>query len=203
MGPAKPHKWPHKTFLTDDLLLFWNKKLSSRAKQEPAPALGVHQAPWQALASLPHSPARPHSLSRKFKYDHVCAIQSAKRSKTWWLSQRPLPSPRKAPVRAKPHHVNGWINVKVRASPEFREMAMKKNLILAAVILLATLWFALDAGVEAMLLLNWARKHKSTWSWMLWPISWRVTDPVALRPTWKANLFWLLVVFVVVLAVAS
>ena len=35
---------------------------------------------------------------------------------------------------------------------DFREMAMKKNLILAALILLATLWFALDAGVEAMIL---------------------------------------------------
>jgi hypothetical protein len=28
-------------------------------------------------------------------------------------------------------------------------------------------------------------------------------DPVALRPTWKGNLFWLLVILVVVLAVAS
>ena len=35
-----------------------------------------------------------------------------------------------------------------------REMAMKKNLILAAMILLATLWFALDAGVEAMILFS-------------------------------------------------
>jgi hypothetical protein len=33
-------------------------------------------------------------------------------------------------------------------------MAMKKNLILAAMILLATLWFALDAGVEAMILFS-------------------------------------------------
>jgi hypothetical protein len=31
-------------------------------------------------------------------------------------------------------------------------MAMKKNLILAAVILLATVWFALDAGVAALIL---------------------------------------------------
>ena len=31
---------------------------------------------------------------------------------------------------------------------------MKKNSILAAMILLATLWFALDAGVEAMILFN-------------------------------------------------
>ena len=35
-----------------------------------------------------------------------------------------------------------------------KEMAMKKNLILAAAILLATLWFALDAGVEALTLLS-------------------------------------------------
>jgi hypothetical protein len=28
-------------------------------------------------------------------------------------------------------------------------------------------------------------------------------DPVALRPTWKRNLFWLLVVVVIVIAVAS
>jgi hypothetical protein len=33
-------------------------------------------------------------------------------------------------------------------------MAMKKNLILATVILLATLWFALDAGVTALTLLS-------------------------------------------------
>jgi hypothetical protein len=33
--------------------------------------------------------------------------------------------------------------------------------------------------------------------------SWRVPGPVALRPTWKGNLFWLLVILVVVLAVAS
>ena len=33
--------------------------------------------------------------------------------------------------------------------------------------------------------------------------SWRVTDPVALRPTWKGNLLMLVVVAVVVLAVAS
>jgi len=32
-------------------------------------------------------------------------------------------------------------------------MAMKKNLIIAAVILLATVWITLDAGVEAMILL--------------------------------------------------
>jgi hypothetical protein len=31
-------------------------------------------------------------------------------------------------------------------------MAMKKNLILAALILLATVWFALDAGVTALML---------------------------------------------------
>jgi len=39
-----------------------------------------------------------------------------------------------------------------RANPEFREMAMKEKLILAAIVLLATVWFALDAGVEAMIL---------------------------------------------------
>ena len=39
-----------------------------------------------------------------------------------------------------------------RANPECREMAMKKNLFLAALILLATVWFALDAGVEALIL---------------------------------------------------
>jgi len=31
-------------------------------------------------------------------------------------------------------------------------MAMKKNLFLAALILVATVWFALDAGVEALIL---------------------------------------------------
>ena len=31
---------------------------------------------------------------------------------------------------------------------------MKKNLILAAMILLATLWLALDAGAEAMILFS-------------------------------------------------
>jgi hypothetical protein len=30
-------------------------------------------------------------------------------------------------------------------------MAMKKKLILAAIVLLATAWFALDAGVEALI----------------------------------------------------
>jgi hypothetical protein len=34
------------------------------------------------------------------------------------------------------------------------EMAMKNNLILAAAILLATVWFALDAGVTALTLLS-------------------------------------------------
>ena len=48
----------------------------------------------------------------------------------------------------------GYVNVKVRASPQFREMAMKKNLILAAMILLATVWSALDAGVEAVMLFS-------------------------------------------------
>ena len=33
--------------------------------------------------------------------------------------------------------------------------------------------------------------------------SWRVTDPVALRPTWKGNLLMLVVALVVLLAVAS
>jgi len=33
-------------------------------------------------------------------------------------------------------------------------MAMKKNLIVGAMILLATVWFALDVGVEAMFLLS-------------------------------------------------
>src|SRR5262249_16843441 len=56
--------------------------------------------------------------------------------------------------KAKHPHVNRYVNVNVRASPEFREIAMKKNLILAAVILLATVWLALDAGVEAMILFN-------------------------------------------------
>ena len=35
-----------------------------------------------------------------------------------------------------------------------REMAMKKNLIPAAFILLATVWFALDAGVAVLTLLS-------------------------------------------------
>jgi hypothetical protein len=39
-----------------------------------------------------------------------------------------------------------------RANPECRETAMKKNLFLAALILLATVWLALDAGVEALIL---------------------------------------------------
>jgi hypothetical protein len=30
-----------------------------------------------------------------------------------------------------------------------------------------------------------------------------LSDPVALRPTWKGNVFWLLVILIVVLAVAS
>jgi type IV secretory pathway TrbD component len=44
--------------------------------------------------------------------------------------------------------------MKARANPKFREMAMKKNLIPAAIILLATVWFALDAGVTALTLLS-------------------------------------------------
>jgi type IV secretory pathway TrbD component len=44
--------------------------------------------------------------------------------------------------------------MKARANPEFREMAMKKNLIPAAIILLATVWFALVAGVTALTLLS-------------------------------------------------
>jgi hypothetical protein len=44
--------------------------------------------------------------------------------------------------------------MKARASPKFREMAMKKNLIPAAAIFLATLWFALAAGVTALTLLS-------------------------------------------------
>jgi hypothetical protein len=39
-----------------------------------------------------------------------------------------------------------------RANPNFREMAMKTKLILSAIVLLATVWFALDAGVEAIIL---------------------------------------------------
>jgi hypothetical protein len=46
-----------------------------------------------------------------------------------------------------------------RFGPEYgsemiQEMAMKKNWILGAVTLLATLWFALDAGLAAMSLLG-------------------------------------------------
>ena len=44
--------------------------------------------------------------------------------------------------------------MKARANPQFREMAMKKNLIPAAIILLATVWFALDAGVVVLTLLS-------------------------------------------------
>jgi hypothetical protein len=44
--------------------------------------------------------------------------------------------------------------MKARANPQFREMAMKKNLISAAIILLATVWFALDAGVAVLTLLS-------------------------------------------------
>jgi hypothetical protein len=42
--------------------------------------------------------------------------------------------------------------MRARANPEFREMAMKRNLIFAAIMLLATVWFALDAGATAMIL---------------------------------------------------
>jgi hypothetical protein len=45
-------------------------------------------------------------------------------------------------------------HTKARANPKFREMAMKKNLIPAAIILLATVWFALDAGVVVLSLLS-------------------------------------------------
>jgi hypothetical protein len=44
--------------------------------------------------------------------------------------------------------------MKARANSQFREMAMKKNLIPAAIILLATVWFALDAGVAVLTLLS-------------------------------------------------
>ena len=44
--------------------------------------------------------------------------------------------------------------MKARANPKLREMAMKKNLIPAAIILLATVWFALDAGVTVLTLLS-------------------------------------------------
>ena len=44
--------------------------------------------------------------------------------------------------------------MKARANPKFREMAMEKNLIPAAIILLATVWFALDAGVAVLTLLS-------------------------------------------------
>ena len=37
---------------------------------------------------------------------------------------------------------------------DFPEMAMKNNLILATAILLATLWFTLDAGITALTLLS-------------------------------------------------
>ena len=43
---------------------------------------------------------------------------------------------------------------KARANSKFREMAMKKNLIPAAIIVLATVWFALDAGVVVLTLLS-------------------------------------------------
>jgi hypothetical protein len=45
-------------------------------------------------------------------------------------------------------------HAKARANPEFREMAMRKNLIPAAIILLATVWFALDADVAALTLFS-------------------------------------------------
>jgi hypothetical protein len=45
-------------------------------------------------------------------------------------------------------------SIKARANPEFREMAMKKNLILYAAISLVILWFALDVGVTALTLLS-------------------------------------------------
>jgi len=44
--------------------------------------------------------------------------------------------------------------MKARANPKFREMAMKKNLIPAAIVLLATVWFALDVGVAVLTLLT-------------------------------------------------
>ena len=44
--------------------------------------------------------------------------------------------------------------MKARANPQFREMAMKRNLISAAIVLLVTVWFALDAGVAVLTLLS-------------------------------------------------
>src|SRR6516225_6106425 len=92
-----------------------------------------------------------------------------------------------------------------RANPECREMAMKKNLFEKEFVPCRP-----DLACDRLVCVRrWRRSldplylsaaSTSTWSWML---SWRVTDPVALRPTWKGNLFWLLVIFVIVLAVAS
>ena len=44
--------------------------------------------------------------------------------------------------------------MKARANPQFREMAMKKNLVSVAIILLVTAWFVLDAGVAVLTLLS-------------------------------------------------
>jgi hypothetical protein len=43
-----------------------------------------------------------------------------------------------------------WQIIVAWANPKVREMAMKNNLILATVILLVTLWVALDAGITAL-----------------------------------------------------
>ena len=42
--------------------------------------------------------------------------------------------------------------MKARANPQFREMAMKNDLILTAAILLTTVWLALGVGITAMTL---------------------------------------------------
>ena len=40
--------------------------------------------------------------------------------------------------------------MKARANPKFREMAMKKNLIPSAIVILLVSWFALDAVVAIL-----------------------------------------------------
>jgi hypothetical protein len=55
-------------------------------------------------------------------------------------------------ITETPYHF--WQIVVAWANPKIREMAMKNNLILATVILLATLWVALDAGITALTLFS-------------------------------------------------
>jgi hypothetical protein len=47
-----------------------------------------------------------------------------------------------------------WQTAIAWANPKVREMAMEKNLILYAAILLATLWVALDVGITALTLFS-------------------------------------------------